>query len=821
MLALITNEGYKTAIPSQSRENGLSQTDRPNTINPLPKVQIYQFGGRYNYSTLGEADFLKYADLTYWFFTPMLGQPRPFDVNILKVLGNSVWVNMCVNTIINEIVNSEWNIVPAYGYDKETIKQELKDNVVEFFKYPTTRGDDLGDIIAPFLWDYLVIGEGVFIKTFSEDLYKTAEVVLDKNKWSIIDDDEVTKIKLKSVSKLTEKVRAINDKTRGVITAKQINNKRVGLLELRPSDSSTFLVNSDGQGNLPIDKPAYYQYSWLQPKLAPKPFYKREVIWMPNQQKSGTLYGTSPIVSLMLLLETLNAGTRFNKLFFENNAMPDAVVSLQHADEKTIQEANSWWKSQFKGRPHKTLFLGDDHKVTLLNLTNRDMEWLEGQSFYMKLVMATYNVTPDELGFTDTSNRSVGMTQSRVFIRKAIKPLLRKIEELFNTQVIPEFYPEEPEVQFKFSFNDEYERTVEEQVWAQRIKDGRLTINEWRVDNGYDPVSWGDEFQKPGGFGGGFMPTITGGVEKAERKDYLKKQYDSVERAKEYLKGFSIRDLQIISVKGEGNLKQAAIELLQTYRERVNGKPKAITEKDYNGLESYLNDLFNKIESDYLKALDDEKQNISKGDSSTFQQKALAIIGMLGMITIPQIVKFTNKAFEKGVENVESQVNMNLLQEMEYAPQMNGYAEQIANGYTLPDGTRWNGIKGVGKELGDKVVSIVSKGISEGQSISAIRDNLVEALNVTKNHAIMIARTETNRIMNQAQLEAFQKSGVKAKKVWVSQVDDKTSDICKALNGQERELGQSFEALGKTFISPPAHVNCRSTFIIKKDEVLV
>jgi len=822
LATIINDDGYIEILPSQASKTLEKQSNTNSQAVPTSgyaganKVQIYQYGGRHQYSTTGDVDLMRYADLQLWYFTPMLGQPRMIDVGTIKQFGNTNWVSQCVNVIIEEVVNSEWSIIPTNEFKNDTIDESKKEFVEDFFNNPTSQGDDLGDILAKFLWDYLVIGEGVFVKVFSEQVYKDKEVKLKKQFYKIIKDGNNQKIKPTITRNYSTKIKALDES----FISKQEDGQRVGLLELRPYDAGTFVINPDTYGNLPLEVPAFFQYSWRNPRMAPKPFFKREVIWFPNQPRSDTLYGRSPIMNVIMLLETLNSGTRWNKLFFENNAMPDSIVPLVSADEKTISEANSWWRSQFKGRPHRTLFFGDDHKVTSLNLNNRDMEWLEGQNFYMKLVMATYHVTSDELGFTDTSNRSVGVTQSRVFVRKAIKPLLRKLEELFNTNVIPEFYDDVPEVQFKFHYIDEFEKKLERENEIIDLKNGVITINEVRAQRGLDEVEWGDEPYKSstGGFGGGFMPTVATSVKTHQKKRLnLKKQFNSLERAKEYLAGMSISQLTTISVEGTGTLKQAAIELLQSYKDKWKRKPKPIKEKDYKSFEDYLNKVFDNIESDYLKLLNREKDNIKNGDTQAFLLAASNVIGMLGLIAVPQINKFTNKAYEKGVENAEADVQMNLIQEMKYQPDMKRYAEQIATGYTLPDGTQWSGIKGVSKKLNDRVVDVINTGIDEGYSISRIRDNLVESLRITRNHATMIARTETNRIINQAQLDALIKSGAKVKKQWLSQIDNRTSPICRALNGQTKELGESFEALGQEFMTPPAHVNCRSTF--KKVEV--
>ena len=87
----------------------------------------------------------------------------------------------------------------------------------------------------------------------------------------------------------------------------------------------------------------------------------------------------------------------------------------------------------------------------------------------------------------------------------------------------------------------------------------------------------------------------------------------------------------------------------------------------------------------------------------------------------------------------------------------------------------------------------------------------------------MIARTETNRALNQGKLLAMKGSGIEMQKKWLTHKDDRTSPICMRLDGQTVELDEDFkdDVSGWEGQSPPSHVNCRSTVLfIEKEEEL-
>jgi len=84
----------------------------------------------------------------------------------------------------------------------------------------------------------------------------------------------------------------------------------------------------------------------------------------------------------------------------------------------------------------------------------------------------------------------------------------------------------------------------------------------------------------------------------------------------------------------------------------------------------------------------------------------------------------------------------------------------------------------------------------------------------------MIARTESNRAANFGRLHGYQKSGAKGKKVYSAHIDNRTSPLCKRLNGQEQPLEGDFEDPKGEWRGPvpPAHVNCRSSWTFKIED---
>jgi len=159
------------------------------------------------------------------------------------------------------------------------------------------------------------------------------------------------------------------------------------------------------------------------------------------------------------------------------------------------------------------------------------------------------------------------------------------------------------------------------------------------------------------------------------------------------------------------------------------------------------------------------------------------------------------KVFSKGWESAEKQLDRNFM--------VNKDAISYIQDYTF------NNIKGMTEEIVNDLRAELERGIMNGEGIQKIKARVSKVFDVGENRAEMIARTETNRAENQGKFQAMKASGKKFKKRWVAAIDERTSEICKRLNGKEVNFEENFKDTisGWEGLVPPAHVNCRSIVI--------
>jgi HK97 family phage portal protein len=405
----------------------------------------------------------KQAVYPAWFFSATYGQPRGIDINELRTFSKSSWVQMVLTTIKKEVSNIPWEVVNADEEDKTDYSEQIK-TVTDFLNNINLNNDTIEDINSELVTDIGEIDAGVLNLVYSNDSY-------EMGKYPIYD--------------ATGKI--VGGYPMPIL--KEFGKRQ--LVAVKTADGGSMLKQVDLHKNIL----GYYQYSFKSPVQNPTPFQREEIVYLSLNKRPYSIYGFSPIESVQQVLELLIQGTRWNKDFFKNGAIPDILVSLPKLDTEELKKLRRIWDNQFKGKPHPVGFINwAIDQVVKLNNTNKDMEWLEGQKWYYHLVFACCGVSPSEAGFFESSNQATDENQSRVTIRNAVKPYMKILERAINQRIIKEILQEEnPKIKFKYFPKDHAEEKIEFEQNMKKLENGVMTINEYRALEGKDSVEWGDE----------------------------------------------------------------------------------------------------------------------------------------------------------------------------------------------------------------------------------------------------------------------------------------------------------------------------------------
>lgn len=726
-----------------------------NTKKYLAKdIRLFNAGETAPNTTLGV--------LPTWFFNPMLGVPRRINLIELRQYAKSCWVQMVVNAIIKQIMIIDWDIISSDEEDETDYSEDIN-KLKTLLNNPNRNGDAFWDIWGPFLRDVLEIDAGVIQKG---------------------------------------------------------RNVSGELVELFVFDGGRFLINTNEHGIIGEDAdgnevPAFYQYSFRQIQGAPIPFNKDEIIYGKiNTLTESPPYGWSPLQSIQQEVEVMIQSTRYNKEFFKNNATPDGIVSV-NMDLDNLRTFQGAWESQVKGKPHKLVFHNSDASFTPLSLSNKDMDWLEGQKWYFHVVFGSYGLSPQEVGFYENSNKSTGESQERITIKNAVKPYLKLIEQKINRDIRNELIGHD-KIKFEWFPQDSAAEKVEHEQTMAKLAANVITINEVRAMEGLEPVDWGDEpmamMMQQQMIDSG---AIGGNDDKDDKEDNPKdkgKKEDNKDNKPDRDKKKEEREKEksIIVKEAEIDAGEEMIDEADGYVEFLRMKMEQWEKKILSFLEETLKD---EIQKDYIDK--------SFGDFISRLFNSVNTVGFMNKLM--RVIKLDVK---KGIKAAEEELDMDIGVGVDFDKKVKLFADRQLDGFTI-DGKRWKGLKGVAQDVQNDVSNIVANGINEKQGVVQIRKDIQELFiknkggkvkgKVTKGRAMRIARTESNRFINAGKLSAYKDSGLKGKKVWVAFIDKETTDICRDLNGQKRELHGIFEFNGKNYEHPPHGPNCRSVIEFELD----
>jgi len=704
------------------------------------------------------------AYIPNFFYKPPFGYPRYKNLVYQRQLASSVYVDMCTTAIMDEVVSIPWGIVAEDKDGNKIIGKEKEMQIVEdFFMNPNTNPESWETIVKMMLSDLLEINSGIMVKVFNS-FGKMVEIVAR-------DGISFTK----------------NPDVYGMFTNRADIILMKNIYDEKDYDSNNgypllqgFLTPDQAQ-----EKGAYFQYGFST-GAKPIPYGKREIVWFEKKVRTDDIYGRSPMDVLQKTVQTLIYAVEHNLEYFSDNSIPPGVLGLDGLSTEDMKAfGQQWTESQKKTDDlgnwkkvfHKLAMVNRTPKFERLGFTNQELELIESQKWWAKMVWSIYGLTATELGFTEDAKGSANqIVQTSAAKRRIIYPLLRLIEYYVNTEIVSEFGFEG--IKYKYKIFDVDEETKKWSLYKLQTDSNLKTVNEIRALEGLDSLEGGDE-------------TSTMRTERNQQAD---------------------RQLIDPNQQEVNQINQDS----QDDRDQMNGKTlfKAIRTDSQPNEEMGERKLKNSI----VELLKENKKNIIDVLESQTKKEPLMIIK--GIDDIPKMIKkifsfFTfkkisdeiiNSKFSEGWDYSEKKIDRNV--------QYNEKALEFLQEYTFGN------IKGMTEEIANDLKAELERGIINGEGINKLKGRVERVFNVGENRAEMIARTETNRAENNGKLLAMKGSGLEMMKKWITHKDDRTSPICRRLDGQIVKIDEDFEdSSGWEGQSPPSHVNCRSTLVfISKEE---
>ena len=357
---------------------------------------------------------------------------------------HSEWVRAAINVRKAQVSSADWDIVP---FDTEgTINQDLQAHIRRLFYTPNAQTDSFRSFIEPIVEDLLVLDAGVI-----------------------------------------EKVPTMR--------------KMIG--ELWPVDGGTIKVNAFWDGD--EAKPRYY---WYPDATMRQAFNNREMVYIMANPATYRPIGLSPLETLKYTIDAELAGSTYNARQVQN-AAPDGMIDLgEGARPDQVEKFESYWKSEIAGRGAMA-FIGGSRgaKFVPFRASNRDMQFLEWQTFLVRKIASVFGLSPQDLGLTFDINRANSEVLQENTDDRGLRPLMALLQEYLTREIVWDRGFGGPDNNLAFRFT---RLNLKETLSRAQINKLALagvpwkSVNEARLEDGREP--WGTEFDTP------MMVTPTGAV---------------------------------------------------------------------------------------------------------------------------------------------------------------------------------------------------------------------------------------------------------------------------------------------------------------------
>jgi HK97 family phage portal protein len=257
--------------------------------------------------------------------------------------------------------------------------------------------------------------------------------------------------------------------------------------ELKLVDSATIrcFINEDGRLPEPPD-PAYAQVvgGMINAQLT-----QDEMIYKVKNKRTNTIYGLSPIESIIVQAKAALQGSLYSLNWFTEGNMPEGFLKMpKEYGMDQIKDFERYFNSMLSGnlqnvRKIKPIPEGSEY---IPIKKPQDVGYEQFELWILQLSCSVFGVPPQDIGFTYQVNKSSADVQANLGQERGLRPLAQFIEGMFNEIIERDFGIND--LEFKYVDINPVDAKLEAEVEKIRIESGVLSVDEVRTKEGLTPI---------------------------------------------------------------------------------------------------------------------------------------------------------------------------------------------------------------------------------------------------------------------------------------------------------------------------------------------
>lgn len=165
-----------------------------------------------------------------------------------------------------------------------------------------------------------------------------------------------------------------------------------------------------------------------------------DLMYMMQNPSSHRVLGLSPLETLRETIDAEIQSSKYNKGQVMQ-APPQGIIDLgEDATVENVDQFEQYWRAEVAGIK-TTAVIGGTKNAKFLNFgrSQRDMQFLQWQSYLIRKIAAVFGISPQDLGILFDVNRANSETQSDLSEDRGLRPLISLIEAYINREVIGTF----------------------------------------------------------------------------------------------------------------------------------------------------------------------------------------------------------------------------------------------------------------------------------------------------------------------------------------------------------------------------------------------
>ena len=341
---------------------------------------------------------------------------------------HSEWVRAAINVRKTQVSQADWDIVR--DNDEGKFDKVLAQEIHDLLETPSPMVDSWRSFIEPIVEDLLVLDAGVI-----------------------------------------EKERTLGGR----------------VVYLHGVDGALMKVSATWDGD-----PEEPRYFWCPDPITEVKFKNRDIVYAMANPRTYRVVGLAPLETLKMAVDAEILGSNYNARMVQS-ASPDGILDLgEGARQENVEAFKSYWMAEVAGRGALGFIGGTKNaKFIPFRENNRDMQFLEWQTYLVRKIAAVFGLSPQDLGVTFDINRATGDVQQEQTEDRGFKPTLDLLQGYLTREIVWDdgFGGKKNNLAFRFR-----DLNIKESISKANLNKLALAgmpwkvVNEARRDEGREPI---------------------------------------------------------------------------------------------------------------------------------------------------------------------------------------------------------------------------------------------------------------------------------------------------------------------------------------------